>query len=480
MMLKTPNIQLTLTIIAIVLFGIIVSCNKKATEKKVPTSTTTGTATTVTTPTTSGPSSICECSATWFPHAQTPAPAEGIGSPFDTTSTTNCMFHQWSWQKFLWLTKPTASGKPLFEETFNLVNAKMIPVHPIENVPLVLTDSTQAGSSEVLVTNASFGTDQKDHTVYYGIFINDILQQAADSLAPLMKINPTNKYTFPIGSVEIKSAWVKTSAIASADLSNYYTTEAYLTATQEKTRVALLGLHVVGIVINHPEFIWATFEHQDLAPLYNWTNTTSTADVPVVTQEEMLLLKAGDTASIQNIKMASGTTHSNVFTVFEHGVPRVIGNGFMSDTNQNEPQNYDNIVSINDCVHEQLTGGWNNYFYDGSIWLNMDGLTPDQQIDTILALGGNIGNVQTDSLVRGSLGVSNITMETFFQFQNNPTHFHSITASNIANCFSCHAAFSQQSTLQISHIFNGYLGTLNKEDKKAKLMRHKEFLDKFK
>ena len=46
------------------------------------------------------------CENDWFPHTQTPAPSEGKGSPFDVSSTTNAIFHQWSWQKFLWLTKP--------------------------------------------------------------------------------------------------------------------------------------------------------------------------------------------------------------------------------------------------------------------------------------------------------------------------------------------------------------------------------------
>ena len=46
-------------------------------------------------------SESCPCDASWFPHSQTPPPAEGAGSPFDTTSTTNCIFQQWSYQKFL-------------------------------------------------------------------------------------------------------------------------------------------------------------------------------------------------------------------------------------------------------------------------------------------------------------------------------------------------------------------------------------------
>ncbi|NQY05497.1 MAG: hypothetical protein HRT68_04640 [Flavobacteriaceae bacterium] len=40
------------------------------------------------------------CDTSWFPRAQTPAPAEVKGNQFDAKTTTNCIFHQWSWQKF--------------------------------------------------------------------------------------------------------------------------------------------------------------------------------------------------------------------------------------------------------------------------------------------------------------------------------------------------------------------------------------------
>ena len=55
----------------------------------------------------------CLSETSWFPHSQTPAPSEGKGSPFDVSETTNCIFHQWSWQKFLWVTKPEGD-LPLF------------------------------------------------------------------------------------------------------------------------------------------------------------------------------------------------------------------------------------------------------------------------------------------------------------------------------------------------------------------------------
>ena len=47
------------------------------------------------------PDSLCYANPLWFPHADTPAPEEGKGSPFDVSETTNQIFHQWSWKKLL-------------------------------------------------------------------------------------------------------------------------------------------------------------------------------------------------------------------------------------------------------------------------------------------------------------------------------------------------------------------------------------------
>src|SRR5690242_9744584 len=51
----------------------------------------------------------CAAPSTWFTIVngtrRTPAPNEGPTSVFANNETvTNCDFHQWSWQKFLWLT----------------------------------------------------------------------------------------------------------------------------------------------------------------------------------------------------------------------------------------------------------------------------------------------------------------------------------------------------------------------------------------
>ena len=436
---------------------VFISCKKKEETKEIP----------ITYNKTPNPT-VSICDSIWFPHNQTPPPAEGDGSPFDSIASTNIIFHQWSWQKFLWVTKPLASGKALFEEQFTQVDNQMIPVEPIDSIALVLEDTGQAGSAGILASNASFNNDKISDSVYYSIYTNDILQKYADSIKVQMLKDTTslnNKYVFPISSVELKVSWVKTTAIPDDQINNYYTSEAYIKTTGEKTKVALLGMHVIGVVKNHPEFIWATFEHSDIASLYDWTNTTD-KDFPVTSPNEKLFFKQGDTATIKDISWNSSSTAvgKNIFAVYKYGVPRVPGNGFMK-TNQKEPENYNNVDSINICVASHLKDVWNNYFYNGSIWLNTDGMTPDQQAEKLVELGNSIGNVAKDSLLRGSTGLSNNTMETYTQIFNS--EIHTTTINNLANCFSCHTAAAKitlpsssnnySSPLYISHIFRSYL-----------------------
>ncbi len=450
-MKKTTTIQLTGILIAAFVIIWIPSCNsKKGNKPDAVTLVNTG----------------CNCETDWFPHNQTPAPPEGIGSPFDTSSTTNCIFHQWSWQKFLWLTKPLPSGNPLFRDSMILVDNQMTPVPSLSGVQLVLEDIGQAGSGGVLQSNPAFNSSNQSDTVYYSIFINSTLQRAADSLKNLIVANPkalaNNNFTFPVGSLELKAAWIDVNALAAGTENSYYISDAILKPSGKKTKVALLGIHVVGVVINHPEFIWATFEHKNLAPVYNWKNTT-TQDLPVVSADQKLFFKQGDTATWQNLEYPASS--NNVFTIYPFGIPRIANDSFML-TSQSEPINFDNIQGLNACADAGLTDVWKNYFYNGSLWINTDGLTPQQQADTINGEANNLGNAAPGSIARGSLAAFNITMETFAQdFSGIPVH--QMGTGDLTNCFSCHGApanitingtsYGASSPLYLSHIFRSYL-----------------------
>src|SRR2546423_527046 len=80
--------------------------------------------------------------------------------------------------------------------------------------------------------------------------------------------SPTEAYTL---TIELKTAWVQASSVTNPD--TYITMEAtiptYDTSNsvtwvpngQQTVKLALVGMHIVGTSMGHPEMIWATFEH---------------------------------------------------------------------------------------------------------------------------------------------------------------------------------------------------------------------------
>jgi len=400
----------------------------------------------------SASSEACLADPAWFMtdpatgKRKTSAPEEGKSSVFGNNATvSNCDFHQWSWQKFLWLTNDI-SGKPLFLDRFIQVNPQTVPVAgSADKVILATADQNQA-TGNVLKTNSTYNANDSSYTVYYSIHVDSSLYNSIQKFAPM---NPDDykDSTFAVGSLELKIAWVNKEALR--DTSNYFITSGSIEGAD--VRIALLGMHVVGVVYNHPEFVWATFEHQDMVPYYDWAATT-TSDVPVTSGTNYLFFDSTATGTLANIELSSDST--NVFAVNRYGVPRKAGNGFLV-TSQSEPENYNNIDSINASVHSQLTDVWNNYFYNGSIWVNTEGYDyPTQQAQLLDSLGNTLGYAAQDTLLRGSIAAYNITMETYEQLGFSPTSIHGQSVSNLGNCFQCHSA-SRGSALNVSHIFNG-------------------------
>lgn len=406
----------------------------------------------------------CTCGSDWFPHDQTPNPPEGTGSPFDSPTTTNCIFHQWSWQKFLYLTKPSNSNI-LYLEDMIQVDSNMLPVQQDAGAQVVLTDIHQAGPDGVLMSNpaynAAYGSAE---TVYYSIHINDTMQAAANTFKEGLadgSITPDNDLTFPVGSLELKVAYISINSIPSENLDDYAIVKAMVGDATEVQEMAIIGMHVVGVVINHPEFIWATFEHKSMAPDFDWTSMTASSD-----QGDLFFAK-GSTSSLDGISWGSGAPKAadQAYMLFKYGVPKVKGGGYMN-TSQSEPLNYNNIDALNSCATAGLSGEvWANYFLNGALWIDTDGTTLAQQVALIKKLGGNLGNaLPADTITgtkkdyaRGSVNAANLTMETFVQtFNSDPS---SIEASDLFNCLHCHNAPGSggSSPLYISHIFDGFI-----------------------
>lgn len=430
----------------------------------------------------SAAASECLAPANWFTIVnntrRTPPPNEGPTSVFANNATvTNCDFHQWSWQKFLWLTNEV-NGVPFFMTNLIQVNAAGQRLDPGNGI--VLTDTAQASSTSDILKTPNYPSGvPKSTTVYYSIFMDKLLYTTMLKYGPIAKNDPSKvkDVTFPVGSLELKTSWIDASVLK--DPSTYFITQGVINGV--KTRVALLGMHVVGVVENHPEFVWATFEHENLAPAYDWSKATPTTDAPVTSTVDYPFFNKSSTATVTNITSKNGI-YTDVFSVYKYGVPvekAMKGSHNVQlymKTSQNGSQNFNNIRTINQSVKTQLKGIWNNYFYNGSLWINTEGYNNTQEQAALLdSLSYDLSNSVPGKLTRGSIAAYNITMETYVQVGfGKPSSIHANTVDNIVNCFSCHNTShkSNLSPLYISHVFTGYVGSLQGLNRKQIKQEH--------
>ena len=372
------------------------------------------------------PPVACTAPDSWFPHSQT--------KPFDPATfpgkdATNCDFHQWAWQTFLYLTQKVDGNLrfttfPTDRDLFNPKNLTAKPkilaalmtrpharmqlrVRSLQEEKSGLHDAdkiAQAGGGGVLV-------DQHGNPVYYSvnfdpIFYNFVQQNGYYDYDTYIKAAPTTAY--PLGAMELKASWRIVSA--GEDTTGMYTTEADVPLLKQdadgnvsvekgKTRpvtVAFIGIHIVGIVANHPEFIWATFEQHQNAP-----------DLSAVPSPTAFTFYAPNTAAKDCLVNAVKTktlkldAESQTFTPITQ-VYRANPNGDTPGT-----PNSANITALNTSVHGKLEAGsvWKNYDLVGGLWLFYDGtnptITPTPPIPT--------------ANFRGSLLLANTTMETYHQ-----------------------------------------------------------------
>jgi hypothetical protein len=379
------------------------------------------------------PSTPCTAPSAWFPHSQTPE-QNSAGFP---ANPNNCDFHQWSWNAFLWLTQDV-NGEPRFAG---------MPANGIEAEPGVLDPliarSAKARTFDIIEQAGPNGimVDLQGRPIYYSIhsdstFGDFIKDNGLSDPAKLRAFNPDT--SFPVGSLTLKAAWKVVAP--GEDVSSFHTRQAKIAllttmngkiVVSDKTKtveVALVGFHIGGTVANHPEMIWATFEHLQNAPDLP-KSMNSTGPNEVVSDKNWTFYKANTQFKDCNVNSAgSGAlkldeTAQTLSPVTE--VCRLVpyGGGAAS--------NVANIRSLNDSVHSQLTGVWNNYFEVGAIWfVANNGLKPNCTFQP-----GSLecrANPNTPILT-GSTQLSNTAVETFTQSQSAQD-----------NCFACH------NTVQVS------------------------------
>lgn len=397
-------------------------------------------------------------SATATPRCPRLGWAEGLVSytaypapPFPTDDTANvnaedCVFHQWSWEAFVWATaigpdgrarfttlnngdelgkspSPTAAKGP---KPLNLKPRDLKPAGPRQNRSS--DDPAQAGGG-VLV-------DQSGQIVWYSTHMNDAYFNFLQQNGGANYANASATLTWPVGAAVFKAAWkVVPEGTMAPGFYNEMSTVPLLvnkpgggimvdpSGKTRPARVALVGLHVVGVTDNHPEFLWATFEQIQNAPDLP-PNVQPNSTQPV-SKNAYTFYKAKTPANACNVKATptvdlakqTVTPITNVFRQFATGGA--------------EPFRTQDIMNINTAAQGEMKNMakgknpkpketvWANYKLIGTLWLKANTLQP------------NVSQLEKQGVA--SIELANSTLETYFQGpQNNFNH------NPMSNCFMCH------------------------------------------
>lgn len=360
----------------------------------------------------------------------------------------NCDFHAFAWRSFLHLAQPSgdAPDSPLNFEAFMPAQGALVaegePVaygktppsscavrSPRERVLKKRLVGSQAHFS-VALSNDLQATDdvlvdQAQRVIYYEQLINEVeygfitscqLYQKGCFEAANNLPDPSSVH-FPPGSIEMKTAW----RILPAPDPSYYTVTGLVEAESgrcSRVTAALVGFHIVVRTVNHPEFIWATFEHRkngpdcddpEAPPPGGWTfhdPSCSEADCP-----KNQPTAPPKPAQVCRVNPQGGGT----------------------------PENQQNIKALNQSIRDLMPTGsvWRNYELVGTLWT----LDPQGDKGVIPPIEARQG---------GSLGASNLAMESFFQGPKAATETDG-TCTDCKNCFSCHS-FSGGSPIKISNL----------------------------
>ncbi len=389
----------------------------------------------------------CPVSAAWFDDKAPEAPFKFADD--------NCAFHQWAVQEFLYLVQKEPNGllrflnmasphalflyqgagpapypgSPHTQFKLGAGAARLRATAKANDAPRVVflprtlktenttfNADTQAGSNAVLV-------DQAGQVVYYTSQINKVYYDFIRSNGyykkdAYSKIPPET--AFPIGAVELKSSWriaIKDGKeyMNAGTRAKYYTVEGEVCKDKDckslvPATMALVGFHVVGRVAQHPEMVWATFEHYNNAPDCNRT--------PFPPGEISFYKSNFDCGKgpfwdkCNQIRKDDWTTPSEICRAHPDGEP---GTGDTIANIQSIRLSYFNLVPDKSV--------WKNYSYISSVWT----VPQDPAKPALINL--------EDKNIRGSKKASNTTMESFTQ-EKNCLHCHTYQPTQITgNCF---------------------------------------------
>ena len=438
----------------------------------------------------------CRLSSTeqteFLPRTAPPKNLRPLAKPGEDLPT-DCGFYKWAWQAFLDATQ-TRDGRPQFlslptyEDVFRVKESPLFA----DQQPGLLSVAPRRGKVSNKAETAHFGSDDllqaltrevlidpHGNAIWYAIHLNRTYRDFVrdyDLADPKSLTHLPLDLTFRTGSLEMKSAW---KIVEGTPPKNYITTRSVIPVFKtapdgsivkdgDKTRVvtvALLGLHVVGTIEGHPEFIWSTFEHvshaqkawvRDVAPTAKVNPDPSRVAVVETSLPSYSLYPAEKGASeappvklanegeaIDGLKLDAKrqtfAPHSAIYRVFPAS---------KSDDSKED----DELASLNADIQRLFESRApddvrSNYQLVGAVWLN----TPDQDFKAGVDFSQAAKMERKQPLFGGEDRLSSATMESF-------------TQSSAPNCFSCHntegVAGLSPSRLNLSHALSKFYSSV--------------------
>jgi hypothetical protein len=224
----------------------------------------------------------------------------------------------------------------------------------------------------------------------------------------------------------------------------------WTTNGQKTVELALVGIHVVGSTAQHPEMVWATFEHIGNTPLeaYQYLNNLGvvtsvprsiTGVVPCDPRLTAGWLFSKCNGPFNNPHMAetaTGIQAISPFSISASDTLRLKPFGAAANLAPNPlastPQSNTDIISINNSVGGLMPAGdiRSNYVLNGATW----------------DIPGSLSSTNPAGIEVGTSQLTNSTLETYDQGINSN--------SGGSNCMDCHTSASTSVlTVDVSHVF---------------------------
>jgi hypothetical protein len=389
--------------------------------------------------------------------------SEGLGRflapdfPFPTSDTKpiptpDCNFHQWSWEAFVWATaliKDPASGTmvprfmtlatpaDLLDKNENAGEPRLRPLTLAARSETFLgAPGFSEGAGAIVEADGNMLVAPNGYPVYASVHMNkSYFDTARKNLIATggYQNQPAGSY-FDVGAAVFKATWLRLDQ-GQQPPAGAFTTQAQVPVLETKVSpglvtiqpvpgkfvtvtVALVGLHVVGQTVNHPEFLWGTFEHKMNSPA-----TPDNTFTPSPTRKDpnsFTLYKANTPFSQANSPIDPPTLRLDAASQKLTPVTNaVLENQTGGENQQNGPGN---IIAINTAAQKSVASftppqsTFANYNLVGTVWM-----APNSY---------NLNSDQTSAV--GSVNLANVTAETFVQNAKNTP------ISGVQNCFMCH------------------------------------------